>query len=60
MVKGINYLGSLYTDIDKKKGPAVFLNLAGKARKSVSDLDVKDVSIDVGSNNIACIGKLYK
>ena len=48
-------------DIGKiKQGPAVFLSLEGKSRKSVLELDGKDINKDDNVDNIiACLDKLY-
>ena len=49
-----------FTDIDvRKKGPAVFLTLEGKARQTVLELNVKDINCDSGVENIIkCLDKL--
>ena len=51
-LKEIN-IWQTFTDINiKKQGPVVFLTLEGKARKSILELDVKDI-------NCNCLNKLY-
>ena len=51
-LKEIN-IWQTFADINiKKQGPVVFLTLEGKARKSILELDVKDI-------NCNCLNKLY-
>ena len=59
-LKEIN-IWQTFTDINiKKQGPAVFLTLEGKARKSILELDVKDINCNSGVKNITnCLNKLH-
>ena len=45
---------------DEKQGPAIFLNLEGKARETIFNLDIKEIKAKNGAENIVkALNKLY-